>query len=71
MLNQKDLIKKGYTFKSTSDTETLMYSWVEWGQDAINHFNGIFAFAIWIITAWHIKLPLFWQFYHLTPETHR
>ena len=43
---REKLIKKGYTFNSTSDTETLMYSWVEWGQDAINSFNGIFAFAI-------------------------
>ena len=43
---RENLIKKGYTFNSTSDTETLMYSWVEWGQDAINYFNGIFAFAI-------------------------
>ncbi len=43
---RENLIKKGYTFNSTSDTETLMYSWVEWGRDAINYFNGIFAFAI-------------------------
>jgi len=28
---RKDLIKKGYQFNSTSDTETLLNSWVEWG----------------------------------------
>lgn len=44
---RKDLIKKGYTFNSTSDTETLMCSWVEWKQDAIKRFNGIFAFAMY------------------------
>ena len=43
---RETLLRKGDIFNSTSDTETLMYSWVEWGQDAINYFNGIFAFAI-------------------------
>ena len=43
---RKDLINKGYTFHTTSDTETLMCSWIEWGKDAVKHFNGIFSFAM-------------------------
>jgi asparagine synthase (glutamine-hydrolysing) len=43
---REELLKKGYKFKSTSDTETLLYSWAEWGSDCLQYFNGIFAFAI-------------------------
>ena len=43
---RNDLLKKGYKFKSTSDTETLLYSWAEWGLDCLQYFNGIFAFAV-------------------------
>ena len=43
---REELLKKGYKFKSVSDTETLLYSWIEWGQACVNRFNGIFAFAI-------------------------
>ena len=43
---RKDLLKKGYKFKSTSDTETLLYSWAEWGVECIQYLKGIFAFSI-------------------------
>ncbi|HSQ89411.1 asparagine synthase (glutamine-hydrolyzing) [Romboutsia sp.] len=38
---------KGYTFKAYSDTEVLLVSYIEWGQDCLKHINGIFAFGIW------------------------
>lgn len=38
---------KGYHFKSYSDTEVLLVSYIEWGADCLKRFNGIFAFAIW------------------------
>ena len=44
---RKVLLKKGYEFISDSDTETLLYSWSEWGPDSIKKLNGIFAFAIY------------------------
>jgi asparagine synthase (glutamine-hydrolysing) len=37
----------GYHFKSYSDTEVLLTSYIEWGEECPEHFNGIFAFAIW------------------------
>lgn len=37
----------GYHFKSYSDTEVLLTSYIEWGEKCPEHFNGIFAFAIW------------------------
>lgn len=42
---RKELLSK-YTFKSNSDTETLLYGYVEFGIDILNKLNGIFAFAI-------------------------
>lgn len=41
------LILKGHSFRSYSDTEVLLTSYIEWGTDCVRHFNGIFAFGIW------------------------
>ncbi|EST12900.1 asparagine synthase (glutamine-hydrolyzing) [Sporolactobacillus laevolacticus] len=42
-----DLLKKGYTFRGHSDTEVLLTAYIEWRENCVDHFNGIFAFAIW------------------------
>lgn len=44
---KKLLIQKGYIFHSNSDTEVLLNSYIEWGQDCVLKFNGMWAFAIW------------------------
>ena len=44
---RKTLIQKGYIFKTTSDTEVLCAAYLEYGQDCISHFNGMFAFVIY------------------------
>jgi asparagine synthase (glutamine-hydrolysing) len=41
------LQKKGYSFKSRSDSEVLLYSYEEWGEECVHRFNGMWAFAIW------------------------
>lgn len=43
---RKELEKK-YEFRSDSDTEVVIYSYLEYGGDCVKKFNGIFAFAIW------------------------
>lgn len=35
-----------YAFKSHSDTETLLYGFIEYGPEILNKMNGIFAFSI-------------------------
>ncbi|PPJ63041.1 asparagine synthase (glutamine-hydrolyzing) [Cuspidothrix issatschenkoi] len=42
-----ELESLGYQFHSRTDTEVVLYSYVEWGENALLRFNGMFAFAIW------------------------
>ena len=44
---QKELIKKGYDFNTSSDTEVILYALIEWGNKAINKFIGMFAFTFY------------------------
>jgi len=37
----------GHTFQSVTDTEVVLEAWKEWGPECLQHFNGMFAFAIW------------------------
>lgn len=44
----KELLRqKGFSFKTNSDTEVVLKSYICWGEDCVLKFNGIFAFAIW------------------------
>ena len=41
------LIKKGYSFKTSGDTEVVLKSYREWGYECLKRFEGDFALAIW------------------------
>ena len=44
---KKELEKMGHRFKTHSDTEVILVSYLEWGESCVEHFNGMWAFAIW------------------------
>ncbi len=44
---RKELEEMGYTFKSSGDTEVLLTSYIQWGERCVDHFNGMWSFAIW------------------------
>lgn len=41
------LIKQGFTFKTHSDTEVILAAYKHWGKNCLQHFNGMWAFAIY------------------------
>lgn len=44
---RSELISKGYSFFSNADTEVILNSYIEWGRDCLEKFNGQFAFSIY------------------------
>ena len=42
-----ELLRKGYSIKSNTDTEVIIYSYKEWGEKCVERFNGMWSFAIW------------------------
>jgi asparagine synthase (glutamine-hydrolysing) len=37
----------GHRFRTRSDTEVIIHAYQEWGSACVDHFNGMFAFALW------------------------
>ncbi|GGE32424.1 asparagine synthase (glutamine-hydrolyzing) [Psychroflexus planctonicus] len=44
---RNELIQKGCTFTTQSDTEVLYQAFLQWGEACLERFNGMFAFAFW------------------------
>ena len=44
---RKNLIEKGYVYHSKTDTETILYGYIEYGKEILNMMNGMWAIAIW------------------------
>ncbi len=43
----EELLKKGHTFATRSDTEVILNAYLEYGEECVKHFNGQWSFAIW------------------------
>jgi asparagine synthase (glutamine-hydrolysing) len=42
-----ELKNLGHKFKSNTDTEVIIYAYIEWGIECIKKFNGMFAFSLY------------------------
>ncbi|MBU4351199.1 asparagine synthase (glutamine-hydrolyzing) [Patescibacteria group bacterium] len=74
LILKKDLLAKGYQFKTNSDTEVLLKGFIEYRQNIVEKIEGMFAFVILdkrkekltFVRDHFGKKPLF---YCLTPNT--
>ena len=44
---KKELQKLGVEFKSNTDSEVVLKAYIQWGEDCLHKFNGMWAFAIY------------------------
>ncbi len=44
---KEELKKKGYSFRSQTDTEVIVAAYDCWQDECVDHFDGMFSFAIW------------------------
>lgn len=43
---REELLRLGHRFRSTSDTEVVLKAYRQWGTACVDHFHGMFAFAL-------------------------
>jgi len=44
---REELKTKGYKFRTGTDTEVILASYMEWGEECLNRFNGMWGLAIY------------------------
>jgi len=37
----------GHVFRTKSDSEVIVHAWESWGEECVQRFRGMFAFALW------------------------
>ncbi|MGA3194149.1 MAG: asparagine synthase (glutamine-hydrolyzing) [Terriglobales bacterium] len=67
------LIARGHSYSTHSDTETIVHLFEEYGADCVQHLRGMFAFAIWnrntkTLFIARDRLGIKPLYYKLTPE---
>jgi len=59
----------GHTYRTRSDTETIVHAYEQWGDECVHRFRGMFAFGIWDVRRRRLLLvrdrlgvkPLYWS----------
>jgi len=44
---RSELEGHGHVFRTNSDTEVIIHGYKQWGDEVLNHLNGMFGLAIW------------------------
>jgi asparagine synthase (glutamine-hydrolysing) len=44
---RRELESLGHRFRSKTDTEVVLRSYLEWGEGCVRRFDGMFAFCVW------------------------
>lgn len=44
---KENLTKEGFKFRTQSDTEVILFAYARYGEQCVDLFDGMFAFAIW------------------------
>lgn len=44
---RNELSVLGHNFRTSTDTEVVLRAFLEWGNECVKHFNGMWAFVIW------------------------
>jgi asparagine synthase (glutamine-hydrolysing) len=70
---REQLIARGHSYSTHSDTETIVHLFEEYGADCVQHLRGMFAFAIWnrntkTLFIARDRLGIKPLYYRLTPE---
>jgi asparagine synthase (glutamine-hydrolysing) len=70
---REQLIARRHSYRTHSDTETIVHLYEEYGRDCVQHLRGMFAFAIWdrnkkTLFVARDRLGIKPLYYHLAPE---
>ena len=70
---REQLLARGHSYVTHSDTETIVHLFEEYGADCVQHLRGMFAFAIWnrntkTLFIARDRLGIKPLYYKLTPE---
>src|SRR3954454_7303298 len=44
---RRELESLGHQYRTKSDTETIVHAYEQWGDDSVDRFRGMFAYALW------------------------
>src|SRR3989442_11019175 len=44
---RRELAAFGHVFRTNCDTEVIVHGYKQWGDEVLNHLNGMFGLAIW------------------------